>query len=142
MLNEYEVLLGSEFMDVASIQAYLTTSYWSEGIPIEVVARAVRNSVCCGVFFSGQQIGFARAVTDAATFAYIADVYILEAHRGNGLAKQLIDSLVSQKELQGLRRMMLATRDAHSLYERYGFKALANPDLIMENWKPKVYSDT
>ncbi|MFK8021306.1 MAG: GNAT family N-acetyltransferase [Pseudomonadales bacterium] len=142
MPSEYEVYVGSEFMDVASIHAYLTTAYWSEGIPIEVVTKAVRNSVCCGAFFSGQQIGFARAVTDAATFAYIADVYVLEAHRGNGLAKKLIASLVSQKELQGLRRMMLATRDAHSLYERYGFKSLANPDLMMENWNPKVYSDT
>lgn len=141
MSKEYRIEIGSEAMDVDAIHSFLSGAYWSEGIPIETLKIAVENSVCVGVFHLDKQVGFARATTDRATFAYIADVYVLEQHRGNGLSKSLLDSLFSHQDLQGLRRMMLATRDAHDIYKAYGFTELARPEIIMENWRPDVYTD-
>lgn len=127
-------------MILDSIHDFLVSSYWSEGIPKKVVHKAIENSLCVGVFVNDEQIGFARAATDRATFAYIADVYILDEHRGSGLGKKLLGALLAHPDLQGLRRMLLATRDAHSLYASYGFTELNNPEIIMENWKPNVYT--
>ena len=139
-MSAYEISTDPARLDVAAIHAFLTQSYWSPGIPRATVARAIANSLCFGVFWQGQQVGFARVVTDRTTFAYLCDVYVLETHRGHGLAKQLMDRVMKHPDLQGLRRMMLATRDAHGLYAQYGFTALGAPDRIMEVLKPDIYS--
>ena len=139
-MSAYEISTDSARLDVDAIHAFLTRSYWSPGIPRATVARAIANSLCFGAFWQGQQVGFARVVTDRTTFAYLCDVYVLETHRGHGLAKQLMDRVMKHPDLQGLRRMMLATRDAHGLYAQYGFTALGAPDRIMEVLKPDIYS--
>ena len=139
-MHTYEISTDSSRLDIDAIHAFLSQSYWSPGIPRAKVARAIENSLCFGAFWDGQQVGFARVVTDKTTFAYLCDVYVLEAHRGRGLAQQLMDRVVAHPDLQGLRRMMLATRDAHALYAKYGFTPLAAPDLMMEVHKPNVYS--
>ena len=126
-------------LDLAVIHGFLSTSYWAKGIPREVVAKATEGSLCFGVYAGGRQVGFARVITDSATFAYLADVFILESHRGQGLSRRLMDAIVAHPSLQGLRRWMLATRDAHGLYARYGFKPLAVPDRFMELHNPEVY---
>ena len=138
-MRSYEISTDPARLDIDAIHAFLTQSYWSPGIPRATVARAIAHSLCFGAFWEGQQVGFARVVTDRTTFAYLCDVYVLEAHRGRGLAKQLMDRVVQHPDLQGLRRMMLATRDAHGLYARYGFKPLAAPGVMMEIHKPDVY---
>ena len=139
-MSVYEISTDSARLDVDAIHAFLTRSYWSPGIPRATVARAIANSLCFGAFWQGQQVGFARVVTDRTTFAYLCDVYVLEAHRGHGLAKQLMDRVMKHPDLQGLRRMMLATLDAHGLYAQFGFTALGAPDRIMEVLKPDIYS--
>jgi GNAT superfamily N-acetyltransferase len=105
-----------------------------------VVRKAVANSLCAAVFAGSEQVGFARLVTDRATFAYLADVYVLEGHRGQGLSRRLVAALLEHRELQGLRRLMLVTRDAHGLYEKFGFTALAHPERVMELHRPGVYA--
>jgi len=125
--------------DVDAIHAFLTRAYWCEGIPREVVARAVHHSLCFGLFDGVTQIGLARVVTDYATFAYLCDVYVLESHRGRGLGQWLIECVLAHPELQGLRRFNLATRDAHDLYARFGFQPLARPESFMERHKPDIY---
>ena len=137
--NEYEITAEKPRLDVAAIHAYLAQSYWSPGVPRAVVERAIENSLCFGVFHHGKQVGFARAVTDKATFAYLADVFILEPHRGKGLSKRLMKFVFAHPDLQGLRRFMLATKDAHGLYEQFGFTALANPARFMELHRPDAY---
>jgi len=129
-------------MDLDAIHAYLSKSYWAEGIPRETLATALQNSLCFGVFRADQQIGFARLVTDKATFAYLADVYILEQHRGKGLSKWLMQEIIRHPQNQGLRRIVLATKDAHSLYAQYDFKALTHPHKFMELWTPDVYKNS
>jgi GNAT superfamily N-acetyltransferase len=136
----YEVSTDAARLDVKAIHAFLAGTYWSPGIPLETVKRAIENSVCVGTYVDGRQIGFARMVTDKSTFAYLADVYVLEEHRGNGLSKRMIEGLLQLQDLQGLRRVMLATRDAHTLYEKFGFKALAAPARFMELHNPNAYS--
>jgi GNAT superfamily N-acetyltransferase len=139
-MSPYEVSTDPTRLDIEAIHAFLATTYWSPGVPLSTVRRAVENSVCVGVYLAGQQVGFARMVTDKATFAYLADVYILEEHRGNGLSKRMLEVLLKLEALQGLRRMMLATRDAHALYEQFGFKALATPVRFMELHNPNAYA--
>ena len=139
-MRAVEISADPKRLDVKAIHAFLSASYWSPGIPLATVQRAVENSVCVGAYAAGVQVGFARVVTDKATFAYLADVYVLEAHRRRGISKQMMEVLLQLPELQGLRRMMLATRDAHSLYERFGFKPLAAPARFMERHNPNVYS--
>jgi len=136
----YELSTDPARLDLDAVHAYLTRSYWSPGIPRDVVDRAAANSLCFGIYHAGEgQVGFARVVTDRATFAYLCDVYVLEAHRGQGLSKWMMTSIVEHPELQGLRRFMLGTRDAHGLYEQYGFTPLANPARMMEILRPEVY---
>jgi len=136
----YIISTDKSRLDVAAIHAYLTRSYWSPGIPKEIVERAIAGSLCFGLFTErGEQVGFARMITDAATFAYLADVYVLEEHRGKGLAKWMMETILAHPSLQGLRRILLATRDAHGLYAPFGFKPLARPEGYMEIHKPSVY---
>jgi len=142
---DYRITTDKNEMSIDAIHDYLSHSYWAESVPKLVVAKAVENSLCFAVLFSDQnsdekQVGFARLITDTATFAYLADVYILEEHRGNGLSKQLMTAIIAHPQLQGLRRMMLATRDAHGLYEQFGFTALTDQKMFMQLWTPDVYS--
>jgi GNAT superfamily N-acetyltransferase len=139
---DYEVTSDLARLDVRAIHAFLATAYWSPGVPLDVVRRAVDNSVCFGVLCDGQQVAFARVVTDRATFGYVADVYVLEAHRGRGLSHRMLEAIKAHPDLQGLRRMLLATRDAHGLYQQYGFRPLAAPDRMMEIHVPNAYDAT
>ena len=126
-------------LDVDVIHGFLTRSYWAEGIPRETVARAIENSLCFGVYNGAEQVGFARVISDFATYAYLADVFILEPYRERGLGKELVATVMAHPELQGLRRWSLGTRDAHGLYAQFGFIALENPSRMMEIADPEVY---
>jgi GNAT superfamily N-acetyltransferase len=137
--SDYEITLDPGRIDAEAAHAFLSGSYWAAGIPLAVVRKAIANSLCVAAYAGGAQVGFARVVTDRATFAYLADVYVLEAHRGRGLSRQLVAALLGHPELQGLRRLMLVTRDAHGLYEQFGFTALAHPERVMELHRPGVY---
>jgi GNAT superfamily N-acetyltransferase len=110
---------------------FLSTSYWSPNIPRELVEKAIEHSICFSVFFKETQIGFARVITDQATFAYVADVFIVEPHRGRGLSKWLMQTILDNEALQGFRSWMLATKDAHGLYEQFGFKLTNDTTRIM-----------
>ena len=138
-LGDYDISTDPARLDTDVIHGYLTQSYWSPGIPRAVVERAMANSMCIGLYRGAEQVGFARVVTDRATFAYLADVFVLEPHRGIGLSKQLMAFIMSHPDLQGLRRFMLGTKDAHSLYQQFGFTELANPARMMEILQPDVY---
>ena len=128
-------------MDVAAIHAYLCNeSYWAAGIPLETVRRSMENSLCFGILDGTRQAAFARVVTDRATFAYLCDVYVETEYRGRGLGKRLVAAIDAHPDLQGLRRWNLVTRDAHTLYERFGFRAPANPGGYMERRDPGVYA--
>ncbi len=138
-MDTYDISCEPARLDLEAIHAFLSQSYGSPGIPRAVVERAIANSLCFGVFHRDRQVGFARVITDKATFAYLADVYILAEHRGKGLSRRLMEAIVGHPDLQGLRRMLLATRDAHALYAKFGFRPLAAPDRIMEIHQPDVY---
>jgi GNAT superfamily N-acetyltransferase len=119
-------------LDLDVIHGFLTTSYWARGVPREIVARSMENSLCFGAFDGDRQVGFARVISDRATFAYICDVFALESDRKRGIGKSLMAAIMAHPELQGLRRWMLATRDAHGLYRQFGFGAPAHPERQME----------
>ena|ERR1041385_1096812 len=137
--NQLVVSTDPARQDVDAIHAFLRRAYWCENIPREAVERAVRNSLCFGLFDGKAQVGLARVVTDYATFAYLCDVYVLESHRGRGFGQWLIECVMAHPVVPGLRRFNLATRDAHELYASFGFKALAHPERFMELHKPNVY---
>jgi ribosomal protein S18 acetylase RimI-like enzyme len=139
--GEYEISSDPARLDVAAIHAYLTRSYWSPGIPIDIVERALRHSLCFGVYesASGVQVGLTRVVTDYATFAYLCDVYVLEEHRGHGLAKRMMREAMAHPALTGARRAMLATRDAHGLYRQSGFVEAGRAGNLMELVRPDIY---
>ncbi|MBR0799450.1 GNAT family N-acetyltransferase [Bradyrhizobium jicamae] len=137
---EYEISTDRQRLDVAVIHRFLAEeSYWSPGIPRSVVERAIRNSLCFAVYHRAAQVGFARVVTDKSTFALLADVFILEAHRGKGLSKALMRCVVDHEDLQGLRRLLLLTSDAHGLYRQFGFDAIGSPQRFMEIVRPDIY---
>ena len=121
-------------VDVGVVHAFLATSYWSPGLPLQRLERAVANSLCASLFDStGRQVGFARAVTDYASFAYLADVFVLPEHRGRGLARRLTAALVDHPEMTTIRKWLLSTRDAHGVYAGVGFTPLTAPDDVMEH---------
>ena len=127
-------------LDLHAIHAYLSRAYWSPGVPLEVVERAVSGSLCIGAYDAGgAQVGLARFVSDYATFCYVCDVYVLEEHRRRGLSKALLQMAFDHPLLQGLRRWSLVTNDAHALYSRFGFVPLAQPERHMELRKPDIY---
>lgn len=138
--GEYLVSTDRSRLDLAMIHGYLTTSYWAAGIPLETVRRSIEGSLPFGLYNGDTQIGFARVITDYASFAYIGDVFVLEAHRGQGLARWLMEVIVAHPDLQGLRRWLLATRDAHGLYRKVGFTQLVAPERWMERHFPIVYN--
>ena len=135
----YVVTTDASRLDIDYIHAFLTGSYWARGIPRDVVARAIENSLNFGLFQGSRQVGFARAITDRAWYAYIADVFVDEAHRGKGLGKLIVEAVISHPELQNLRRMMLGTADAHGLYRQFGFTDVDRPERWMERGDPAVY---
>lgn len=122
--------------DVPAIHAFLHTTYWAKGRSLAVVERSIAGSLCFGMLEGARQIGLARAITDGATYAYLADVYVVPGHRGRGLATWLMDCVMSHPDLQGLRRFTLVTRDAHALYRKFGFETLEHPERYMEICRP------
>jgi GNAT superfamily N-acetyltransferase len=139
--GEYIISTDKRLLDLSAIQRFLTTSYWANGIPIETVKKSIERSLNFGVYKAGKQVGFARVITDYATYAYIGDVYILEDYRGQGLSKWLMQVIADHSELQGLRRWSLVTRDAHELYRQTGFTEPQNPERYMEKTDPDVYKN-
>jgi len=136
----YSISSDRNRLDLEIIHGFLTESYWAKGIPKEVVEKSIENSICFGAFDQdGNQVGFARAVTDKATFAYLADVFVLDSHRGQGISKLIMDTYEGHPDLQGLRRQMLATSDAHGLYKKYGFEPINQPEILMQKLNPEVY---
>ena len=136
----YRISTDRTQLDIGLIHDYLSReSYWARNVPLEIVRRAIANSLCFGLYEADRQIGFARVVTDAATFGYLADVFIVRSHRGRGLARELMQVVMAHPDLQGLRRFMLATRDAHGLYQRFGFTAPKHPEVLMERHEPLIY---
>jgi N-acetylglutamate synthase-like GNAT family acetyltransferase len=131
---DYKISTEKDKLDVKVIHDFLTNrSYWAKGRSFETVKRSIKNSLCFGMYDSQERlIGFARVLTDYAIFAYIMDVFILEDFRNQGLGKKLMDYIMSHPDLQGLQRIMLATKDAHGLYEKYGFKLTVSADKLME----------
>src|SRR5437667_11708044 len=129
--GEFVATTDAAWFDEDLIHRVLSASYWADGIPREVVARSIRNSLCFGVFEGAKQVGFTRVISDYATFAYLADVFIIESHRGRGLAKFLMECIFQHPELQRLRRWTLVTRDAHGGYAQFGFRPLGDPERFM-----------
>ncbi|WP_146907406.1 GNAT family N-acetyltransferase [Arenimonas daejeonensis] len=129
-------------IDFDIVHGFLSTqAYWCPGIPRDVVERAAANSLCFSALLDGRQVGFARVIGDRATFAYLADVFVLPDHRGQGISKALMTAIDAHPELQKLRRFMLATSDAHTLYAQHGFMPLSRPERFMERYKPDAYLD-
>lgn len=126
-------------LDLDAIHAFLSTSYWAEGIPRDLLARALENSLCFGLYEGERQVGLARVITDGATFAYLCDVYVLPELQGRGLGTWLMEGVMEHPDLQGLRRFSLVTRDAHALYRRFGFEEIASPGRHMEIARPGLY---
>ena len=140
LISGYKASSDIKDMDLTVIHAFISNSYWAKGIPLNTMEKAINNSLCFGIFTdSGNQVAFARMITDAATFAYLADVFVSKEHRGKGLSKWLMKIIIEHPNLQGIRRMALATNDAHRLYEQFGFKALNSPESFMELHQPDVY---
>lgn len=137
--GEYTLSTEQSRLDLYTIHHYLTQVYWCEGIPFEVVEKAFRNSLAFGIYWGDSMVGWSRLVTDRATFAYLADVFVVPEHRGKGLSKWMMEAIVAHPELQGLRRWMLATRDAHGLYRQFGFTAMETTGRWMERHFPDVY---
>ncbi|NEX61225.1 GNAT family N-acetyltransferase [Noviherbaspirillum galbum] len=127
-------------LDMQVIHGFLSgESHWAKGIPFDVVRRAMDNSLCFGAYEEGRQVGFARVVTDRATFGYLADVFVVEAHRGRGISRLLVEAVLAHRDLQGLRRFNLATSSAGGLYAKYGWEPLANPGIHMERYRGDAY---
>jgi GNAT superfamily N-acetyltransferase len=126
-------------LDIETVHGFLTRSYWAEGIPREVVERSIRHSICFGAFEGDRQVGFARVISDRATFAYVGDVFVLPSHRGRSIGKRLMACITSHPELQNLRLWTLFTRDAHGLYRQHGFGEARHPDRLMERRQPQPY---
>jgi ribosomal protein S18 acetylase RimI-like enzyme len=137
----YKISTDPARLDIDAMHAYLSRSYWSPDIPRDVVERAARHSLCFGLYeqAGGAQVGLARVVTDHATFAYLCDVYVLEAHRGRGLAQRLLRAVMTHPALRGARRAMLATRDAHGLYRKFDFADVRTSQTLMEIVRPDIY---
>lgn len=138
--GEYTISTERARLDVEIIHDFLSChSYWAEGIPRALVERSIEHSLPFGVYHGTRQVGFARVISDYTTFAYIGDVFVIEEYRGRGLSKWLMEVIVEHRELQGLRRWILMTRDAHGLYEKVGFASSPTPERLMERYFADVY---
>ena len=145
-VGDYLISTDKTKLDLDTIHAYLFDCYWAKGIPKEVVARSIENSLCFGVYKDGvdtdnEQVGFCRVITDYATFMYLADVFILEAHRGKKLSVALMDAVVNHPDLQGIRTWTLLTRDAHGLYQKFNFENHVDPTRFMIRNVPNPYPE-
>jgi N-acetylglutamate synthase-like GNAT family acetyltransferase len=136
--NNYFISTDKSKIDIDYVHRFLSQSYWSPGVQIQVVKKAMEGSLCFGIYDNdiqtlpvGRQVGYARMITDKATFAYMADVFIDENYRGKGLGKWLIEMILAHPDVKGLRRILLATKDAHKLYEQCGFTSINNPERYM-----------
>ena len=132
--NHFTISTDPARLDLAVIHGFLYHSYWSPGVPREIVAKAIQHSFCFGLYEEVTQIGFARVVTDYASFAYLADVFVLPGQRGDGLGVWLIESIINCPALQDLRSFMLATRDAHGLYRKFGFEAADERRIMVKRY--------
>ncbi|HEX7390710.1 MAG TPA: GNAT family N-acetyltransferase [Acidiphilium sp.] len=140
-LPGYALSTDKQHLDVDMIHHFLSEeSYWSRGVPRDVVERAVRHSMCFGVYHEGKQVGFGRVVTDHASFALLADLFVIEGHRGRGISKWMLRCIIDHEALQGLRRWLLLTSDAHELYARFGFTPLGSPSRFMEVLRANIYA--
>jgi GNAT superfamily N-acetyltransferase len=137
--DDYVLSTDKSKIDVEIIHQVLSHSYWAENIPLEVVEKSIDNSFCFAIYHHHKTVGFARVVSDFATFAYLADVFIVPEERGKGLSTWLIGTILDHPQLQGLRRFTLATRDAHDLYARFGFTPFDKPERWMQKHDPGVY---
>ena len=146
--DEFRIDTDRARVDLDVVHGFLTQCYWARGIPRDVVRRSIDGALCFGIYHEGGadgaagagQVGFARVITDYTTFAYVGDVFVLEAWRGRGLSKWLMECITGHPNLQGLRRWVLATRDAHGLYRQFGFTELPSPERWMQRWDPDVYT--
>jgi GNAT superfamily N-acetyltransferase len=134
--GEYVISSDVSLIDLEVVHSFLTESYWARGVSEEIVRRSIENSVCFGAYKDRKQVGFARAVTDRATFAFLADVFVLESDRSNGVGNMLVEAAMNHPELRELRRWLLATDDAHGLYAKFGFDSLKRPERWMEIHQP------
>lgn len=139
-MESYEISTDVERLDLDALHGALRRMYWSEEIPRGLLATAIANSLNFAAYaHTGELVAYARVITDKATFAYLCDVFVLEAHRGQGISKRLMEAVMAHPELQGLRRFTLVTRDAHGLYEKFGFGRPSNPEGMMEIARPGLY---
>jgi GNAT superfamily N-acetyltransferase len=138
--DDYTISTDRTRLDLEVVHGYLARSYWAQGITRDVVQRSIASSLNFGLYAGNEQAGFARVITDYATFGYLADVFVLEEHRGRGLGMWLMETVMAHPRLQGLRVWRLATRDAHGLYEKVGFRSLARPERLMEIVDEAVYA--
>ena len=136
--GDYTISTETFRLNLDVIHQFLDSSYWAAGRSVETIRRSIENSVSFGIYKGTEQVGFARVITDYATFAWIADVFVLEEHRGKGLSKWLMDVIITHPELQGFRRWVLATKDAHELYRKFGFQELKLPERWMERHDPNT----
>ncbi|MDZ4289054.1 MAG: GNAT family N-acetyltransferase [Prosthecobacter sp.] len=139
--DDYSISTEVARLDIPLIHDFLRNSYWARDIPLSLVERSIRNSLCFGAFKGKRQAGFARVISDYATFAYIADVFVLPEHRGHGVSKLMMSAIRAHPDLQGLRRLVLATQDAHGLYAQFGFLPLSHPEYFMIIHYPNIYSE-
>jgi GNAT superfamily N-acetyltransferase len=140
--GDYEISTDPARVDLSVVHEFLTNCYWARGIPADTFRRSIENSICFGVYHGSLQVGFARIISDCATFAYLADVFVLPLYRGRGLSLWLMECILRHPDLQGLRRWMLGTQDAHKLYARHGFTAVGHPEIWMEIHRADVYAKT
>jgi GNAT superfamily N-acetyltransferase len=139
--GNFSISTNKTKLNLSYIHQFLAQSYWAQNIPIDIVQRSIEGSVCFGLYDDGVQIGFARVITDKATFGYLADVFIDKNYRGQGLSKWLIETIMNDPDLTGFRNWQLATRDAHGLYTKFGFRPLENPERIMRKSVPDIYKE-
>lgn len=137
--NEATISDDKSMMQIDVIHGYITRSYWAKGISKSLVEKSMQNSLCFGAFINHQQVAFARVITDKATFAYLADVFVLEPYRGYGLSKKMMTYILANDDLKKVRRFMLCTADAHGLYSQYGFEKVASPENLMAIHRPNMY---
>ena len=138
--GDFLVTTAPARLDLDTIHDFLSGSYWGKGIPREVMERSIRHSICFGAFAGERQVGFARVISDHATFAYVCDVFVLDSHRGRGVGKRIMACITSHPELQNLRLWTLFTRDAHGLYRQHGFREALHPDRLMERRAERPYA--
>jgi GNAT superfamily N-acetyltransferase len=136
--GDYSISTDKARLDLGVIHEFLSNSYWATGRSLETIRRSIENSVAFGIYHKDEQVGFARVITDYATFAWVADVFVVESHRGQGLSKWLMEVMLAHPDLQGFRRWVLATKDAHGLYRKFGFAELKRPERWMERHDPNT----